>query len=141
MLTHTKCRPVIFLIIAVALTLVAGCSKEDRGPLLIGGRELKSWLTDLHDLKPIVRRQAVLKLGNVTESDPAVGEALAAALSDKDATVRREAVFAVVKLKQPAPEIVLRLETMGRNDPDPKVRDAAKRAAILLSGIPSSNAG
>ena len=33
--------------------------------MLAGGREVKSWIADLHDPKPQVRRQAVLKLGNV----------------------------------------------------------------------------
>jgi HEAT repeat protein len=118
---------------AIALAVVWGCAKEERGPLLIGGRELKSWLDDLHDPKPSVRRQAVLKLGNVGQADPAVAEGLAAALGDQDATVRREAIFAVVKLKQPAAAIIERLEVMGRNDRDLKVREAASRAASRLS--------
>jgi HEAT repeat protein len=124
------------LILAFALVLVAvwGCAREERGPLLVGGRELNSWLKDLHDPKAVVRRQAVLKLGNVGEADPAVAEGLASALGDPDATVRREAVFAVVKLKQPPASIIERLNLMGQNDRDTKVRDAAKRAAARLSG-------
>jgi HEAT repeat protein len=117
-----------------AIALFWGCANEERGPLLIGGRELKSWLNDLHDPKPVVRRQAVLKLGNVAEADPAVAEGLAAALGDQDATVRREAILAVVKLKQPGSAIIERVEAMGRNDRDARVRDAAKRAASHLSG-------
>jgi HEAT repeats len=122
---------------AVALTLavLAGCSQEERGPLLVGGRELKSWLKDLRDPKPQVRRQAVLKLGNVGEADPAVADGLAVALSDKDAVVRREAVLAVVKLKEPTQTMIERLEAMGRDDRDSKVRDAAKRAAAHITGI------
>jgi HEAT repeat protein len=81
-----------------------------------------------------VRRQAILKLGNVGEADPAVSEGLAAALGDQDATVRREAVLAVVKLKQPGAAIIERLETMTRHDRDAKVRDAAQRAASHISG-------
>jgi len=119
--------------LALALALVWGCAKEERGPLLVGGRDLKSWLMDLQDPKPPVRRQAVLKLGSVVEADPAVAEGLAAALGDQDATVRREAVFAVVKLKHPGSAIIMRLETMSRNDRDAQVRDAASRAAGRLS--------
>ncbi len=68
---------------ALALAIVARCGNEERGLLLVGGRELKAWLKDLHDPKPQVRRQAVNRLGNVGEAEPAVAEGLAAALSDK----------------------------------------------------------
>jgi len=128
-------RPGTNVTVVLILAVVSGCAKEKRGPLLVGGRELKSWLKDLHDRKPQVRRQAVLKLGNVGESEPAVAGGLAAALSDRDAVVRREAVLAVVKLRNPTPAIIERLETMSRDDRDPKVRDAAKRAASHLAGI------
>jgi len=39
---------------AVALALVAalGCSRAAQGPMLAGGREVKSWLADLHDGQP-----------------------------------------------------------------------------------------
>ena len=35
---------------------------------------MKSWIADLHHAKPQVRRQAVLKLGNVGDHDPAAAE-------------------------------------------------------------------
>jgi HEAT repeat protein len=120
--------------VAVVLAILCGCSSEARGPILLGGRELKSWLKDLHDAAPTVRRQAVLKLGNVGEADPAIAEGLAAALGDRDAVVRREAILAVVKLKQPRAAIVERLETMSRSDRDAKVRDAASRAVSYIAG-------
>ena len=44
----------------------AVCGGEKRGPVLAGGREVKSWVADLHDSKPQVRRQAVLKLERFT---------------------------------------------------------------------------
>ena len=74
------------------LLAASGCNREERGPILAGGREVKSWVADLHDPKPQVRRQAVLKLGNVGDADPAVAEGLAEALRDTDALVRRAAV-------------------------------------------------
>ncbi len=43
--------------------------------------------------------------------------------------MRREAVLPVVKLREPTPAMIERREAMGRDDRDPKVRDAAKRAA------------
>jgi hypothetical protein len=70
----------------------------------------------------------------VGEADPAVGEGLAAALGDQDATVRRDAILAVVKLKQRGATVIDKLESMSKTDRDAKVRDAATRAASHLSG-------
>jgi vesicle coat complex subunit len=115
------------LVIAM-LIVSAGCNREERGPILAGGREVKSWIADLHDSKPQVRRQAVLKLGNVGDSDPAAAEGLAEALRDTDAVVRRNAVSAVAKLRKPNEEIMASLRSMSERDSDPRVRDYAKRA-------------
>ena len=116
--------------LTVMLTLVAvsGCNREERGPILAGGREVKSWVADLHDPKPQVRRQAVLKLGNVGDADPSVAEGLAEALRDTDAVVRRDAVRAVAKLKKPSEAIMARLKVMSESDRDTLARDYAQRA-------------
>ena len=119
------------LIVCVSLAsaaVISGCSRTEHGPLLAGGREVSSWVTELNDPKPRVRRQAVLKLGNVGDEDPAVAKGLASALYDSDMLVRRDAVHAVVKLKQPSDEIVARLQEMSRTDPDATARDFARRA-------------
>ena len=50
---------------SLVLFAALGCSPTEQGPMLAGGREVKSWVADLHDPNPPVRRQAVLKLGNV----------------------------------------------------------------------------
>jgi HEAT repeat protein len=117
---------------AVALP---GCGREERGPILSGGREVKSWIKDLHDPKPQVRRQAVLKLGNAADSDPSVAEGLAEALNDSDPLVRRDAILAVAKLKEPSVAIKERLETMSRSDKDPRARELARKAVIRLGGV------
>jgi HEAT repeat protein len=96
--------------------------------MLAGGREVKSWLADLHDPKPQVRRQAVLKLGNVGDADPAAAAGLTEALSDNDATVRRAAILAVAKLTQPGEAILALLKTLSEGDRDTLVRDHAKKA-------------
>ena len=114
--------------LVIALLTVSGCNREERGPILAGGREVKSWIADLHDPKPQVRRQAVLKLGNVGDTDPAAAEGLAEALRDSDAIVRRDAVSAVAKLSKPNEEIMAWLRVMSDRDRDPRVRDYAKRA-------------
>ena len=43
----TNCCVVVVLLIAAS-----ACRREPQGPILAGGRELKSWLADLHDPKP-----------------------------------------------------------------------------------------
>ena len=72
------------------ITSLPGCAREERGPILSGGREVKSWIADLHNPKPQVRRQAVLKLGNAGDSDPAIAEGLAEALQGVDPIYGRE---------------------------------------------------
>jgi HEAT repeat protein len=121
-------RPYQTVIAALFLTTVAGCAREERGPILAGGREVKSWVADLHDRKPQVRRQAVLKLGNVGDSDPAAAVALAEALHDPDVLVRRDAVHAVAKLTKPGEDILSQLRALSEKDRDPTVRDYAGKA-------------
>jgi len=124
----------IALALVATITSLSGCGREERGPILSGGREVKSWIANLHNPKPQVRRQAVLKLGNAGGSDPATAEGLAEALKDSDALVRRDAIRAVAKLKQPGALIKERLETMSRLDKDSVARDLASRALARLGG-------
>ncbi len=115
-------------VVALALLSVCGCSGGERGPMLAGGREVKSWLADLHDPKPQARRQAVLKLGNVGDADPTAAEGLAEALRDTDALIRSDAIHAVAKLTKPSETILAQLKVMSDSDRDARVRDNAKKA-------------
>ncbi len=117
---------------AVAWT---GCGREERGPELLGGREVKSWVADLHHPRPQVRRQAVIKLGNVGDSDPSVAAGLVEALNDPEPLVRRDAILAVARLKDPPAALKQRLETMSRSDKDARARDLARKAVIRIGGI------
>ncbi len=123
------------MIVLAAALASCGCSREERGPVLSGGREVSSWTKDLHDPKPQVRRQAVLKLGNVGDDDPAAAEALAEALNDKEPLVRRDAIRAIAKLKAPSAAIKERLEAMSRSDKDPSARELAGKAVTKLGGV------
>jgi HEAT repeat protein len=114
----------------IVILATIGCKGEERGPTLAGGREVKSWVADLHSSKPHVRRQAVLKLGNVGDSDPAVPDALAEALRDSDPLVRRDSVMAIAKLRKPSEAVIAQLKTMQQSDRDPLIRDYAKRAIV-----------
>ena len=114
------------------LPMVPGCSHEEP-EFLAGGREVESWITALHDPDPHVRRQAVMKLGNVGDADPAAAEGLTEALRDADVQVRRAAIFAVVKLEQPGETITSQLENMRRGDSEPGIREVADKALEKLS--------
>jgi hypothetical protein len=128
-ISDLKTNRVIAAMLGIAVCLmIGGCSRDSDAPVLSGGREVESWVAALQDANPQVRRQAVLKLGNVGDADPAVEDALAGALADSDALVRRDAVLAVVKLEAPGEAVVTRLQALSRDDPDPAVRDAASRA-------------
>lgn len=122
----------MWLLAASLVFYVTGCNREERGPILAGGREVKSWLADLRDPRPRVRRQAVLKLGNVGDADPAVTEGLADALRDKDIVVRRDAIRAVAKLPMASEAIMTELKVMSESDGDALVRDYARRAIAHL---------
>ncbi|MGB0070728.1 MAG: hypothetical protein WBQ11_22115, partial [Isosphaeraceae bacterium] len=72
--------------------------------------------------------------GNAGDSDPATAEGLAEALQDSDTLVRRDAIRAVAKLKQPGASIKERLETMSQIDKDSLARDLASKALAHLGG-------
>jgi hypothetical protein len=106
------------------------CARADPG-----GREVKAWVADLSSPEPRARRQAVLKLGNVGDDDPAAADALAGSLDDPDPLARRDAILAVAKLKKPSAAIRGRLETLSRSDEDPRARDLARKAVVRLGGV------
>jgi len=132
--TRLRCAIAIAPVLLAALVALAGCGGEERGPVLSGGKEVKSWVAELHNPKAQVRRQAVLKLGNAGDSDPAVLPALAEALLDLDAVVRRDAIRAVAKLTLPSALIKERLQIMSRSDRDTVARDLAAKALAHFGG-------
>jgi HEAT repeat protein len=117
-------------IVLIPLLIVSGCNSEERGPLLAGGRDVKSWIDELHATKPQTRRQAVLKLGNVGEGDPAVVDGLTEALRDSDGLVRRAAIQAIAKLTKPSDAVLAQLKLMKEKDRDTVVRDYATKALV-----------
>ena len=121
----------VWIIVAFGLIFLAGCD-EPRGPLLAGGREVKSWVADLKSPDSKIRRQAVLKLGNVGDADPTVAPALAEALDDVNPLVRHDAVLAVVKFASPGEEIVGRLRSMAKSDKNNRTRESAGKALRKL---------
>jgi HEAT repeat protein len=124
-----------YRIVMPFLVIFAGCAGKEAAPVLAGGREVKWWLEQLRDPRPGVRRQAVLKLGNVGDADPAVAGGLAVALQDADGLVRRDAVLAVAKLKSPSDALIAKLGIMSRGDREASVRELAERALAKLGRI------
>ncbi len=129
-----KCpRPWIRVALLVLThSLLEGCANHEPIAIKAGGRDVAAWIADLDHRDPRVRRQAVLKLGNILDADPAVAPALAGALRDRDPIVRRDAIFAVVKLKSPTPAILDQVSRIAESDHDPKLRDIATRALEKL---------
>ena len=123
------------------LTLLAvaafhfGCGGEEHGPTSLGGRNVKAWIADLDHSRASVRRQAVLKLANVGDTDPAVAEGLVRALSDRDPVVRRDAIAAVTRWKEWPPSVREQLENMERSDKDARTRDLAKQAIARRASV------
>ncbi|MHB1556248.1 MAG: HEAT repeat domain-containing protein [Isosphaeraceae bacterium] len=127
-------RPAVVPLVVVA-AVVAGCGGgESQGPVLAGGREVKAWVKDLHDPNPRVRRQAVMKLGNVGDADSSVADGLIEALGDPDVLVRRDAILAAAKLRTPPPALREKLDAMSRTDKDPRAREVAGKAVVRLGG-------
>ncbi len=125
-------RIAAFSITSATALFCLGCGAEERGPLLAGGREVKSWVADLKSPNAKVRRQAVLKLGNVADADPSVAPALIDALGDKDPLVRHDALMAAVKLKSPANDLINTIQAMAAGDKNKDVRESAGKALKKL---------
>ncbi len=120
-------RVVVAMLVIFSL---AGCHKEQ--PLVAGGKSVGHWIERSHDLNEKVRKEAVAKLGNVGNADPAVLPALIAALKDQNPAVRHAAIVGIVKY---GPEASGARESLGivqSNDPDPEVRDFAAKAVQKL---------
>ena len=118
--------------VAVVGISVIGCSADNEGQFLAGGREVESWVIALDDASPQVRRNAVLKLGNVADEDDEVEPALIKALQDSNRIVRHDAVFAIFKLQSPGHAALQQLERMSCDDTDSEVREVAGRALMNI---------
>src|SRR5437660_8597859 len=103
-------------IIAIMLVTfsLAGCHKEQ--PLLAGGKSVAHWIERSRDPSDKVRKEAVAKLGNVGNADPAVLPALIAALKDQNSGVRRVAIVGILKYGPEASDARDQLTVVQTND-------------------------
>jgi HEAT repeat protein len=116
-----------------AVAAAAGCGKSEP-PLTAGGRPVSHWLDELKKPDPKARKKAVRELGHVGPADPAAIPAVTAAVKDKDAAVRREAVLALLNLGPAARDAAAALAEAAKSDPDPAVRQDAAKALERIRG-------
>src|SRR5205085_2838518 len=97
-----------------------------------GGKPLDHWVKAAQDPDARQRKTAVCKLGNAGAGEAAAWTALCAALRDRDAEVRREAIVALMKCGPRAQEAVAILTELRGSDPDVQVRVFAGKALQKL---------
>jgi HEAT repeat protein len=116
---------------AVLAGLSGGCAKVQ--PTLAGGKPVSHWVQALRSPDQKLRREAVLKLGNVGPADPAAFPGVMGALRDPNAKVRREAILALIKFGPAAKEALPALGEL-QHDRDTQVRTYATKALERLGG-------
>ncbi len=122
--------------VLIGLLTAAGCGRPD-APLTAGGHPVAHWLTELDKPDAKARAKAVKELGRVGPADPAAIPAVAGAVKDRDAGVRKAAVLALLNLGPAAAEALPALEVVSTKDADPAVRaQAAKAVERVRAGRP-----
>lgn len=118
--------------VALVAIGLSGCGQAPA--TVAGGKPVSYWVAMLQSPDVKLRKNAVVKLGNVGSTDPAVFPALIRALKDTDADVRCEAILALMKFGPSAKEVIPDLTAIYRHDPNTKVRTYAARALAKLQG-------
>jgi HEAT repeat protein len=116
---------------ALPAVLLLGCGRAQAPDL---GEQVERWVRALNGADARVRKNAILKLGNVGPGDAAVFPALLGVLKDRDAGVRREAILALLKCGPAANEAVPALTEVRQHDRDAQVRSYAAKALEKLRG-------
>ena len=111
-----------------AVLLLSGCSSSSSGETMAHGQPLSHWLQEIKTASDTkARKHAARILGNIGPVDAAIVPALAAALQDKAADVRLEAIIALEKIGPAARDALPALEA-AKKDPDARVRTLAAEA-------------
>jgi HEAT repeat protein len=118
------------------LFVTIGCGQAQ--PTLAGGKPINHWLEALKNKDAKVRKEAVFKLGNVGMEDPAAFPAVLHALEDSAASVRCEAILAVVRFGDQAEQAIPILQKLNHGDQNARVRSYASKALISLQKEGSS---
>jgi HEAT repeat protein len=110
------------VLLVMLLILLSGCGSTQ--PTMAG----KKWADALRDPDVRIRKRAAFTLGNIGSSDPAAFPALVGALKDRDASVRCEAILALLKFGPDASDALPALNEVCQKDTDANVRAYAAKA-------------
>jgi HEAT repeat protein len=121
----------MFGLLLLGAMCCGGCGKKPA--TLAGGKPVRYWIEALQKGDTRLRKQAAFKLGNVGPADTEALPALIAALKDRDAVVRAEAILALVKCGPTAGQAVPILQDLQERDPDAQVRRYAAKAVQKLA--------
>jgi HEAT repeat protein len=120
------------LLSAIALLSLIGCNTGPTPPNTEA--RVRHWIEALHKPDAKLRKEAAFKLGNLGLTDPAsVVPALMTALKDAEASVRCEAILALVKCGPAAKEAAARLTNIQKTDEDARARDYAAKALSKIN--------
>lgn len=120
----------VLAVLGLAL-LSFGCGTSP--PPIAGGKPVEHWLAAAHDPDAKVRTEAIRKLGNIGRKQSSALDAVFNALADTEPSVRREAIFAVVRNRSEFPSALPILARMQTEDPDPQIRALAEEVRRNLS--------
>ncbi len=104
---------------------MVGCGHAEMP--LAGGKPISYWVASMGDPDAKLREQAVIKLGNVGNTDAAVFPALTNALGDSEPAVRREAILALMKFGPGTEEATPPLKELHRKDPDVHMHETRRQ--------------
>jgi HEAT repeat protein len=123
-----------YFLLAVSLgILFAGCSGKNE-PVMAHGKPVPHWLEELKQPAPKARKKAVIALGAVGKADPAAIPALIGVVkNDQDATIRDQAVLALLNIGPDAKDASPVL-TEAESDKDATVRTHATKALDRIRG-------
>jgi HEAT repeat protein len=121
-------------ILIVALLCIPGCGGRPPIPkeFTVSGKPLAQWLSVLKAGTERERIKAVQALSNVGNADLQVVPAIAAALQDSAAKVRRSAALALLKIGPEARSAEEALAHTAESDADPDVRASATKALAVI---------
>jgi HEAT repeat protein len=114
------------LVGSACLIGAGGCAKSHQPSTEVMQKNLGKWREALKDPDSQVRINALNHLGNIGYVDPQAFAPVAAALKDKDPTVRKEAIRNMWKFEKNVSEVLAALADVKDNDADAAIRGNAQ---------------
>ena len=108
---------------AIWMMIAMGCSQVP--PPIAGEMTADDLISALDDERPAVRCVAIRKLGKIGDKDRDALPAVFGSLSDEDSTVRKEAIYVVLRNWPASRDALPLLEAMKERDDDSEIRKIA----------------